>query len=182
MERCVEARRSRRLFLWNVDGMADLGCIAGLLGRRMLLRTPTHEQIHFVDGCLQVRNLPTCERRSLTSPRFPFPLTATYLQLLLTHVLLIGFASLTRGLANPLRRLGLGAAVAPAYPIAPAGGAFRTSNKKPSVLQCGRWLANGSGGIAGGGMFEFERHVAKQTLPLAIVFVLKVLLSNISFA
>jgi hypothetical protein len=107
---------------------------------------------------------------------------ATYLQLLLTHILLIGFASLTRGLGSPLRRVGFGAAVAPAYPTAPTGGAFRGSNKQPSILQFGRWLSNGTGGIAGGGIFEFETKIAKQVLPLAIVFVVKVLLSNFSFA
>jgi hypothetical protein len=44
-----------------------------------------------------------------STARFPFPLTGTYVQLVLTHFLLIGFSSLTRGLASPLRRLGLGA-------------------------------------------------------------------------
>lgn len=115
--------------------------------------------------------------------KFPFPLTGTYVQLLLTHILLVGFSSLTRGLANPLRRLGLGAAVAPAYPVAPTGSSFRNSNKpQSSLLRIGRWLTNGSGGIAGGGLFEFDWQVAKQVLPLAVVFCFKILLSNISFA
>ncbi|KAF2193518.1 hypothetical protein K469DRAFT_550019 [Zopfia rhizophila CBS 207.26] len=114
--------------------------------------------------------------------KFPYPLTATYIQLLLTHILLIGFASLTRTLAGPLRRIGFGAAVAPAYPTAPQGGAFRGSNKQPTILHFGRWLSNGTGGIAGGGLFEFDKQVAKQVLPLAVVFVVKVLLSNFSFA
>jgi len=110
-------------------------------------------------------------------------LTGTYLQLVLTHILLVGFSSLTRGLGNPLRRLGLGAAVAPTYPVAPAGGAFRNSNKPQSmVLRLARWFTSGSGGIAGGGLFEFDWQVAKQVLPLAVVFCFKVLLSNISFA
>ena len=100
--------------------------------------------------------------------RLPFPLTATYLQLLLTHILLVGFASLTRGLAGPLRRLGFGAAVAPAYPTAPVGGAFRGAPKRPSIAQFGRWLTNGSGGIAGGGLFEFDRKLVKQVLPLSV--------------
>ncbi|KAF2020976.1 hypothetical protein BU24DRAFT_456995 [Aaosphaeria arxii CBS 175.79] len=113
--------------------------------------------------------------------KFPFPLAGTYLQLIITHLFLLGFASLTRALGGPLRRVGFGAAVAPAYPTAPAGGAFRSSNK-PSILQFGRWLANGQGGIAGGGLFEFDRQTAKQALPLAVVFVAKVLLSNFSFA
>ena len=114
--------------------------------------------------------------------RFPFPLTGTYVQLILTHILLIGFSSLTRGLGSPLRRLGLGAAVAPAIPVAPQGGAFRNVNTKSGVARFLRWLSNGSGGIAGGGLFEFDYSTAKQVLPLAVVFVVKVLLSNFSFA
>jgi hypothetical protein len=46
----------------------------------------------------------------------------------------------------------------------------------------GRWLSHGSGGIAGGGLFEFDMQVAKQVLPLAVVYVVRVLLSNFSFA
>ncbi|KAF3050366.1 hypothetical protein E8E11_009212 [Didymella keratinophila] len=114
--------------------------------------------------------------------KFPFPLTGTYVQLVLTHVLLIGFSSLTRGLASPLRRLGLGAVVAPAIPVAPQGGAFRNASTKSGAARFLRWLSNGSGGIAGGGLFEFDYSIAKQVLPLAIVFVAKVLLSNFSFA
>jgi hypothetical protein len=38
------------------------------------------------------------------------------------------------------------------------------------------------GGIAGGGIFEFDREMAKKALPLALVFIGKVLLSNISFS
>ncbi|KAF2626171.1 hypothetical protein BU25DRAFT_102613 [Macroventuria anomochaeta] len=114
--------------------------------------------------------------------KFPFPLTGTYVQLVLTHLLLIAFSSLTRGLGSPLRRLGLGAAVAPAIPVAPQGGAFRSVNTKAGVARFLRWLSNGSGGIAGGGLFEFDYSTAKQVLPLAVVFVVKVLLSNFSFA
>jgi hypothetical protein len=43
-------------------------------------------------------------------------------------------------------------------------------------------LSHGSGGIAGGGLFEFDVHIAKQVLPVAVVFIVKVLLSNFSFA
>lgn len=118
----------------------------------------------------------------ILSGRFPFPLTGTYVQLVLTHLLLIGFSSLTRGLGSPLRRLGLGAAVAPAILVAPQGGGFRSANAKSGVATFLRWLGNGSGGIAGGGLFEFDYSIAKQVLPLAVVFVAKVLLSNFSFA
>jgi hypothetical protein len=114
--------------------------------------------------------------------RFPFPLAGTYIQLLLTHVLLIGFSSLTRGLDHPFRWLGLGLAVAPAFPVAPQGGAYRGGNKKHILRSIGRWLSHGSGGIAGGGLFEFDWQVARQVLPLTLVFLAKVLASNYSFA
>tara|TARA_R110002003_G_scaffold25_13_gene1233 strand:- start:7803 stop:8192 length:390 start_codon:yes stop_codon:yes gene_type:complete len=114
--------------------------------------------------------------------RFPFPLTGTYVQLVLTHVLLVGFSSLTRALDRPFRWLGLGPAVAPSFPVAPQEWAYRGGNKKHILRSIGRWLSHGSGGIAGGGLFEFDWQVAKQVLPLAAVFVVKVVLSNFSFA
>lgn len=55
-------------------------------------------------------------------------------------------------------------------------------NTKSGVARFLRWLSNGSGGIAGGGLFEFDYSTAKQVLPLAVVFVVRVLLSNFSFA
>jgi hypothetical protein len=39
-----------------------------------------------------------------------------------------------------------------------------------------------SGGIAGGGFLEFDRSVALDVAPLAVVYVGKVVLSNISYA
>ncbi|KAE8872214.1 hypothetical protein PTNB73_03673 [Pyrenophora teres f. teres] len=113
--------------------------------------------------------------------KFPFPLTQSYLQLAITHILLILVSSLLRFSSNPLHFIGFGAAVPPSQPAAPQGGAFRGS-KKPGISAFAHWLSNGSGGIAGGGLFEFDWQVAKQLLPLAVVFVVKVLLSNFSFA
>ncbi|CAN9083401.1 unnamed protein product [Alternaria alternata] len=112
---------------------------------------------------------------------FPFPLTQSYAQLIITHILLILVSSLLRFSSNPLHFIGFGAAVPPSQPAAPQGGAFR-GNKKPGIYAFARWLSNGSGGIAGGGLFEFDWQIAKQVLPLAVVFVVKVLLSNFSFA
>ncbi|KAI1603473.1 hypothetical protein A1F96_08286 [Pyrenophora tritici-repentis] len=91
------------------------------------------------------------------------------------------FIMLTGVYNNPLHFVGFGAAVPPSQPAAPQGGAFRGS-RKPGISAFARWLSNGSGGIAGGGLFEFDWQVAKQVLPLAVVFVVKVLLSNFSFA
>jgi hypothetical protein len=116
----------------------------------------------------------------LTRYRFPYPIFGTYLQLILTHILLIAFSSLTRALGGPLRKLGLGGAVAPSYSAAPAGGAYRNTTKPPSGFS--RWLSTGSGGIAGGGLFEFDIKIAKQVLLLSVVFTAKLLLSNFAFA
>ncbi|KAH7057046.1 hypothetical protein B0J12DRAFT_402285 [Macrophomina phaseolina] len=110
--------------------------------------------------------------------KFPYPLTATWIQLALAHVLLIGFAGLTRVLSKPLQKLGLGAVVAPSAPLS-CGQGFRGPAKAHGLL---RLVSGGSGGIAGGGIFEFEWPVAKHVLPLAVVFIAKVVLSNISFA
>ncbi|KAF1940373.1 hypothetical protein EJ02DRAFT_504185 [Clathrospora elynae] len=113
--------------------------------------------------------------------KFPFPLTQTYIQLIITHVLLILVSSLLRLASRPLQFIGFGAAVPPSQPAAPQGGAYRGS-RKPGLSAFAHWLSNGSGGIAGGGLFEFDWQIVKQVLPLAVIFVVKVLLSNFSFA
>lgn len=113
--------------------------------------------------------------------KFPFPLSETFIQLVITHLLLIFVSSLLRFLSRVLHFIGFGAAVPPSQPAAPQGGAYR-GGRKPGISAFMRWLSNGSGGIAGGGLFEFDWQVAKQVLPLAVVYVVKVLLSNFSFA
>ncbi|KAF1831527.1 hypothetical protein BDW02DRAFT_571922 [Decorospora gaudefroyi] len=113
--------------------------------------------------------------------KFPFPLTQSYLQLIITHILLVLVSSLLRFSSNPLHFIGFGVAVPPSQPAAPQGGAFRGSRKR-GIYAFARWLSNGSGGIAGGGLFEFDWQIARHVLPLAVVFVVKVLLSNFSFA
>ncbi|OAL06351.1 hypothetical protein IQ06DRAFT_211365 [Phaeosphaeriaceae sp. SRC1lsM3a] len=113
--------------------------------------------------------------------KFPFPLVSTYMQLVITHLLLLFVSTLTRILDRPFRWLGLGGVVAPAFPVN-KGGAYRGGNSNHILRSVGRWLSHGSGGIAGGGLFEFDTQIAKQVLPLAIVYVLRVLLSNFSFA
>ncbi|CAO2655572.1 Nn.00g043750.m01.CDS01 [Neocucurbitaria sp. VM-36] len=113
--------------------------------------------------------------------KFPYPLSQTYIQLLITHLLLVVISSLLRFLTGFLHFIGFGVAVPPSQPAAPQGGAYRGS-RKPGISAFARWLSNGSGGIAGGGLFEFDWQIAKQVLPLAVVFVVKVLLSNYSFA
>ncbi|KAF2091633.1 hypothetical protein K490DRAFT_30993 [Saccharata proteae CBS 121410] len=114
---------------------------------------------------------------------FPYPLTMTWIQLCLCHVLLWGLAGLTRLLERPLRRLGLDAMVAPSRPIStgPPGfrGAGKSTNPLNNILHC---FSGATGGIAGGGIFEFEWKTARKLIPLAVVYFAKVVLSNISFA
>ncbi|KAK6008322.1 hypothetical protein QM012_000225 [Aureobasidium pullulans] len=117
--------------------------------------------------------------------KFPYPLTLTLLQLCITHLILLGFAALTRGLAGPLQTIGLGSMVAPsqAYnkgnrPTRYTGG-LRTKSVFSNISH---WFLHGSGGIAGGGLFEYQRNTAKHVFPAAIVFLGKTVLSNISFA
>ncbi|KAH0545242.1 hypothetical protein FGG08_000696 [Glutinoglossum americanum] len=116
---------------------------------------------------------------------FPYPLTTTLFELLITHVLLLWSASLTRSLEKPLTSLGLACVIAPSHPLSssnmPAG--FRASGKAPSGgVRFIRWFVDGSGGIAGGGILELEWSVARQVLLLAAVYIGKVVLSNLSYA
>jgi len=113
--------------------------------------------------------------------KLTYPLTETYLQLLITHLLLILVSSLIRFMSNPLQFIGFAAAIPPSQPAAPQGGAYRGS-RRPGLSAFATWLSNGSGGIAGGGLLEFDWQIAKQALPLAVVYAVKVLLSNFSFA
>ena len=121
----------------------------------------------------------TVKETGADSNRFPYPLTATWIQLFFAHVFLIGFAGWTRWFALPLRRIGLSALVAPMY-AQKSRGVVGFSNWSPFHVMSA--ILNPFGGIAGGGILEFDRDMAKKALPLALVFIGKVLLSNISFS
>jgi hypothetical protein len=74
--------------------------------------------------------------------------------------------------------------IAPSYPSQqqPSTG-FRKPGKARGILRLlSRFTVGRSGGIAGGGFFEFDLRVARQIFLLASVYVLKVILSNVSFA
>ncbi|PNS15051.1 hypothetical protein CAC42_2280 [Sphaceloma murrayae] len=117
--------------------------------------------------------------------KFPYPLTMTLLQLAIAHVLILGFASLTRGLSALFNFLGLAAVVAPSEAYTPGNRPSRYSGgqRHRSVMQnIKAWLTHGSGGIAGGGLFEFQGRTVRHVLPVAFVFTLKVVLSNLSYA
>jgi hypothetical protein len=84
----------------------------------------------------------------------------------------------------PLRKIGLSPVIAPSHPVPPSISGFRgTSGKAQSffhyLLQSIRIR---SGGIAGGGILEFDWEVAKKVLPLSLIYIGKVVLSNLSFA
>ncbi|KIV99309.1 uncharacterized protein PV09_08970 [Verruconis gallopava] len=112
--------------------------------------------------------------------KFPYPLAHTWIQLAFTHGFLVLAACLTRLLAHPLRRLGLSSWIAPAYPSSTATHlSARKGLQKFNPLYI---LFSKSGGIAGGGFLEFDRSVALDVAPLAVVYVGKVVLSNISYA
>ncbi|ESZ91950.1 hypothetical protein SBOR_7659 [Sclerotinia borealis F-4128] len=116
--------------------------------------------------------------------KFPWPMTTTFIELLMTHGFIWLSAVLTR-LASPVCiTAGVSSAVAPSTPLQNSNSpGFRGEGKKQGIYSTlGRLSSASSGGIAGGGFFEFDMAVARQVLPLAIVFVVKVILSNISFA
>jgi hypothetical protein len=86
-------------------------------------------------------------------------------------------------MAHPLRKVGLSALVAPSNSRQTQAGGSRVlgfSSLNPISLIAA--IFRSPGGIAGGGLFEFNRKTVMTVLPLAITFVGKVLLSNISFA
>jgi hypothetical protein len=115
--------------------------------------------------------------------KFPYPLTTTLIEMCLTHCWIILSAYITRWVSPWLIDAGLSGMIAPSRPLqsttSPPG--FRGQPKKGVAGAISQWLSVRSGGIAGGGLFEFDWPVVKQCLPLAIIFVLKLVLSNISF-
>lgn len=117
--------------------------------------------------------------------KFPYPVTATFFELCLTHVLLIAAANLTRLFSKYIAGAGLSGMIAPAYPLQKSSlnSMYRGSGKKSGILRLVlRLTMYGSGGIAGGGLFEFDLKTARQVFVMASVYVLKVILSNLSFA
>jgi hypothetical protein len=119
------------------------------------------------------------------SDRFPYPLAMTFLQLCIAHIVLLGSASLTRLLRRPLTAIGFEAMIAPSQPSprsSPYPSGFKANRKAPSISRLLHSVTHGTGGIAGGGLLEFDFHIGFDVLPLAVVYVAKVVLSNLSFA
>ncbi|KAA8911079.1 hypothetical protein FN846DRAFT_463976 [Sphaerosporella brunnea] len=106
--------------------------------------------------------------------KFGYPITTTLLQLLFTQFFLFASASMTRSFSRSLHSLGLGCMVAP--------------KPKPSK---GKRRAGGGGlreftnklrSSTTGSIFEVKWREARLVLPLAVVYSLKIMLSNLSFA
>lgn len=170
----------RRNTIWQKGGLG-----------RFLFRTATGHQVYigllvfWVGGCQF--GLLLMDRFLLWTGtyKFPYPLTLTFLQLLFTHLILLGFANLTRLARGPLHSLGLGALVAPAEPLSKSQGPQgyrRPSGKRTLWSRVVRTVNPGTGGIAGGGLVDIDRKTVKQALPLALIFLMRVMLSNISYA
>ncbi|RPA80786.1 hypothetical protein BJ508DRAFT_362438 [Ascobolus immersus RN42] len=95
--------------------------------------------------------------------KFPYPITMTIAQLVVAEVVLFLLAALSRGFSRTLFALGLGCLVAP-------GAIPRKGKQKFGTATDARTI------------FSFEGGIAKRILPLAGVFAMKILLSNMSFA
>ncbi|KAF1813414.1 hypothetical protein P152DRAFT_457772 [Eremomyces bilateralis CBS 781.70] len=115
--------------------------------------------------------------------KFPYPLTATWIQLVIAHVFFLLAAGLTRLVGKWLVKAGLGAAVAPSRSPSKRPGALQLEANRPLWVRILFYpFLHRFGGIAGGGIFEFDLQIARQCLLLAVVFIGKIILSNISFA
>ncbi|OBT66804.1 hypothetical protein VE03_04110 [Pseudogymnoascus sp. 23342-1-I1] len=115
--------------------------------------------------------------------KFPYPLTTTFIELVGCHFFLWAFAGFTRLFSRYLSNAGLAALVAPSYALTkppPTTYTQRTPRRFPRFIT--KIFSKAGSGIAGGGPFEFDRAVARKTILLAIVYVLRIHLSTISYA
>jgi hypothetical protein len=116
--------------------------------------------------------------------KFPYPLTTTLIEMIMTHFWVALSAYITRWVSPWLISSGCAGGIAPAKPLQTSSApGFRGQGKNTGLMAgVARWTQYHTGGIAGGGFFEFDLKVAKTVLPCAIIFVAKVSLSNLSFA
>jgi hypothetical protein len=92
----------------------------------------------------------------------------------MTQILLYFSASITRSFSRSLHGLGLGCIVAPS-PSPPKGKRRASGGGLRDFAQ--QLTPRGEGGV-----FEFKWKEAKMVIPLAMVYSLKIVLSNIAFA
>lgn len=113
---------------------------------------------------------------------FPYPVTTTLIQLFGCHLFLWALSSFTRLASSQITDAGLGVIIAPSHAAnepPPTSSKYRRPKYIPRFLHRYTRLSTG---IAGAGIFEFERAVVKAVYPLAVVYTLMVLLSNMAYA
>lgn len=113
---------------------------------------------------------------------FPYPITTTLIQLVGCHLFLMSLSSFTRLASSQITDAGLGVIIAPSHAAnepPPTSSKYRRPKYVPRFLHRYTRLSTG---IAGAGIFEFDRAVVKAIYPLAAVYTLMVLLSNIAYA
>ena len=108
----------------------------------------------------------------------------TLMQMVFTHLCLASVAILTRSAAIVLRPVGLASVVAPSNPDTKPAVliTFRGLNPILVLTRLVRRASRPLTGAGGGSIFELNAKLAGQCLPLAIVYLCKVLFSNLSFA
>ena len=104
--------------------------------------------------------------------RFAYPVTTTLLELIVTQLMLVLTASLTRTFSRILNSHGLSHLIAPE--ATPPKGKQRAGALAWSTSTWGDW---GSTGI-----FGLDLELARRILPLAVIYTAKLILSNLSFA
>jgi hypothetical protein len=113
--------------------------------------------------------------------KFSYPMTLTFINMFGAHLLLWLAACLTRLLSGLLRAGGLAGMIAPSdsQTKAPRASYGARRGLVSRVCSFSRIFVPG---IAGGGFLEFELSAVRQTWVLAVVYVLRSFLSNISYA
>jgi hypothetical protein len=111
--------------------------------------------------------------------KFPYPLTTTLFELIISHFFVLLSAYITRWVGPWLTNAGVAGMIAPSGDL-PSSSSPGFRGRRSGASR--KWARSRFSGIAGGGFFEFEWQVAKHVLPAAIIFVAKVMLSNLSFA
>ncbi|KAI5807363.1 hypothetical protein DFH27DRAFT_479391 [Peziza echinospora] len=104
--------------------------------------------------------------------KFAYPITTTFLELVMVELLLIVTASLTRTFSYTLRSLGFPYIIAP--DPTPSKDKQRAGSRQGAFATLGDWSPSG--------IFGLELSLAKKVLPLAIVYTSHLILSNVSFA
>ena len=113
--------------------------------------------------------------------KFPYSLTLAFTGLFMAHGFLLMSACFTRFFSSWLLGAGLAGAVAPSLPLRLAHTPDGQRRKGGLFAALAEALSLGSGGIAGGGILEFEASTARQVLPLAVISVARIIATSYIF-